>query len=197
MPNPNDPLAARRAARAQHAANVIGQHPGAPPVQMPQSAPALQPVPARSLRELEAQLSKVVRVETTDIETEEGDCKGKYCWRDETGHAFFWSPYPYRYEMHDVDTVAQADEIMFLCPLCFAKNGGAVGTHSVLVTFAGRNVPDDAGSRDSSGKPSRWTILSGATIDDLCLSPSILLTIDKCGWHGFVGMNGIPAGHAG
>jgi hypothetical protein len=168
----------------------------------PRQAPAQTAVKAFTLRELEARLEKVVSVPTTEIETEEGDCKGLYVWRDSTGEAYKWGPTPISYEFHDVGSIAEADLIMFLCPLCYAKNGGAKNTHSVMVSFAGRSYPDEAGSRDADGKPSRWSITSGTTLDDLTLSPSILLDAKQpadqgCHWHGFVGMAGIPPGHAG
>lgn len=152
------------------------------------------------LRQLEAQFEKVVPNTTTEVETD-GDLKGQYVWRDEKGEGFFWSPTPTRYEFHDVASLAEADMITFLCPLCFAKNGGAEGTHSVMVSFSGRNIPDEAGTRDASGKPSRWAA-SGTGLDDLVLTPSILLDAsrkpeDGCHWHGFVGSSGIPPGHAG
>lgn len=154
-----------------------------------------------SLRQLEAQLHKTVVLTTNEIETGEGDCKGHYVWRSEDGEKYFWSLTPQRYAMDDVDSVAEADGIMFLCPACFAKNGGAVGTHSVLVSFEGRNVPDGAGSRGDGGKPTRWAV-SSSSLDDLVLTPSILLgssqPVDQgCHWHGFVGSNGIAPGHAG
>lgn len=149
-----------------------------------------------SLRTLEAHLHKTVILTTAEIETDEGSCKGLYVWRGESGEKYFWSPTPERFAMHDVGNVAEADEIMFLCPACFAKNGGAVGTHSVLVSFADRSVPDGAGSRGADGKPTRWMV-SGSNLDNLVLTPSILLTGPGCGWHGFVGSSGIPAGHAG
>lgn len=157
---------------------------------------------AYPLRQLEASLEKVVPITTTEIETNEGDTKGMYVWRGDDGGKYFWSPTPVRYAFEDVNTVAEADHIMFLCPLCFEKNDGPKGTHSVFVTFAGRNVPDEAGSRDHEGKPSRWSVMSGKTIDDLVLTPSILLDASRpaesgCHWHGFVGSSGIPAGHAG
>lgn len=156
-----------------------------------------------SLRTLEACLQKVVSVTTEEIETgnDNPSLNGLYVFRDGDGEKIMWGPEPVRYEFHDVSTVADADQIQFLCPLCYAKNGGSVGTHSVFVTFAGRNVPDEAGSRDSDGKPSRWSA-SGSAIDDLVLTPSILLGAKQkpehgCHWHGFVGSNGIPPGHAG
>lgn len=157
---------------------------------------------AYPLRVLEAKLEKVVEVHTSEIETEEGSCKGLYVWRDSTGEAYKWGPTPISYEFHNVENLAEADLIMFLCPRCFERNGGKVGTHSVMVSFAGRSFSDEAGSRDSTGKPSRWTIVSGTGLDDLVLSPSILLDAGRqphegCHWHGFVGMSGIPPGHAG
>jgi hypothetical protein len=149
-----------------------------------------------SLRELEAQLNKVVTVTTIEVETDPSDPEvlGKYVHRDENGEKFFWSPTPERYQFHDVATLAEADGVDFLCPLC--KN------HHVMVTFRGRNVPDGAGSRGTDGKPTRWEA-SGSTIDDLVLTPSIALnqsappTSKVCRWHGFVGSSGIPPGHAG
>lgn len=153
-----------------------------------------------SLRELEAELTKTVTVTTAEIETEEDGCKGMYVFRESNGDKFMWSPTPLRYEFHPVMTVAEADGIDFLCPLCFEKNGGAVGTHHVMVTFADRNVPDEAGSRGKAG-PTRWTA-SGTGLDDLVLTPSILLNESQppeqgCHWHGFVGSSGIPPGRAG
>jgi hypothetical protein len=95
----------------------------------------------------------------------------------------------------EVDTLAEAHDIMFLCPLCFQKNGGAKGTHSVLVSFAGRDIPDGCGSVGTNG-PSRWTIVGGSSLDDLQLTPSILLGGPGCGWHGFIGSSGVPPGEA-
>ncbi len=156
----------------------------------------------RSLRELDAEFERIVIVETTEIETEEGKLKGMFVFRGDDGEKHMWSPRPYTYHFHKVETAAEADQIMFLCPACFDKNGGSVGTHHVLVSLAGRNFPDEAGSRDSTGKPSRWTVVSGNTLDDLVLVPSILLGAGQapdqgCHWHGYIGSSGIPPGHAG
>lgn len=152
------------------------------------------------LSQLEAELQKTLTFTTTDVEMQEGNYKGMYVWRDEKGDGYFWSPTPVRYGFHNIATVAEADSIMFLCPKCFEKNGGTVGTHRVMVTFAGRDVPDKAGSRGKEG-PTRWNV-SGAGLDDIVLTPSILLNESLppergCHWHGFVGSNGIPPGHAG
>lgn len=149
-----------------------------------------------SLRQLEAKLQKVITVTTTEIGPD-----GKYVFRDKNGEAWKWGPKPESYEFHNIETLIEADHVMFLCPLCFTKNGGPEGTHSVWVTFAGRNVPDEAGTRNSEGKPSRWNA-SGTSIDDLVLTPSIHLDAnlkaeEGCHWHGFVGSSGVPPGYAG
>lgn len=78
-----------------------------------------------------------------------------------------------------VDTFEQAQGVRFLCPACFVANGGPVGTHSILCWFRGRGVPDT----ETPG-PARWAA-SGTGLEDLTLSPSILLT-SGCRWHGFV-----------
>lgn len=41
-----------------------------------------------------------------------------------------------------VETLAEADGLLFLCPRCFVNNNGKVGTHSIICWFAGK-VPDD------------------------------------------------------
>lgn len=98
--------------------------------------------------------------------------------------------------MRYVETLSEADGIEFLCPLCFEKNGGAVGTHIVICWFVGK-VRDDV-----SPKPGRWTP-QGTGIDDLRFIPgdppravSVLLTAG-CNWHGFVGGYNVTPGHAG
>jgi hypothetical protein len=94
-----------------------------------------------------------------------------------------------------VETIAEAHGVRFLCPKCFAENGSAVGTHGVIVWFAGRGVPDDAepgaayAPGQSAGYPQgraaqRWTV-SGSTFNDLTTKPSIALR-GRCAWHGFV-----------
>jgi hypothetical protein len=87
-----------------------------------------------------------------------------------------------------VDTLAEAQGIWFLCPKCFAANGGAVGTHAIDVSFAGRGVADNQGSHGRDGQPTRWAV-SGTGFEDLTLSPSIDLAGRDgkgCCWHGFV-----------
>lgn len=99
-------------------------------------------------------------------------------------------------KMRRVDTLEAAQGLLFLCPLCYTNNNGPVRTHSVIISFAGRGVPDDQGSRNSEGKPSRWNVIGGTGINDLQLSPSIHLKGEGCGWHGHIGHSGVPAGHA-
>lgn len=83
--------------------------------------------------------------------------------------------------LHRVPTVAEAQYVQFLCPACYRKNNGPVGTHMVGVGFSDRGLLDHQGSRNSAGEPSRWAV-SGDRLDNLTLSPSIDC---KC-WHGFV-----------
>lgn len=84
----------------------------------------------------------------------------------------------------DVDTLAEADGVWFLCPKCCSENGGRVGTHAVICWFVGK-VSDDV-----DPKPGRWTP-TGTDLSDLTFVPSagrsnsVLLT-GGCGWHGFV-----------
>lgn len=81
-----------------------------------------------------------------------------------------------------VDALADADGVQFLCPICFDKNKGPIGTHSVLCWFVGR-VPDDM-----TPGPGRWNP-SGAGIDDLTFvgpgQTSVKLE-SGCLWHGHV-----------
>lgn len=78
----------------------------------------------------------------------------------------------------------QAQGIQFLCPACFQKNNGAVGTHWVAVTFAERGATDSQGSHGKDGSPTRWSV-SGDSYSNLSLTPSILLD-GGCNWHGWV-----------
>ncbi len=83
---------------------------------------------------------------------------------------------------HDMQTdvaFAEAHGVSFLCPGCFSRNGGPLGTHQVIVCFAGRDVP-------STFLPgiARWSF-SGSGIDDLTVTPSVLVG-GGCAWHGFV-----------
>lgn len=90
-----------------------------------------------------------------------------------------------------VETLAEADGVMFQCPLCAqsceaAEEGGrrfVRGAHYVLCWFVGK-VPDHA-----TPAPGRWNP-SGTSLDDLAFvgpgAASVLLTGPGCGWHGFI-----------
>ena len=82
-----------------------------------------------------------------------------------------------------VETLADAHGMHFLCPLCFAKNGGSRGTHMVSVGFAGR-AHEAPFCHDGQGKLVFWNV-SGAGFADLTLTPSIQC-LGGCNWHGFV-----------
>jgi hypothetical protein len=88
---------------------------------------------------------------------------------------------------HHKTSIAEAQGIIFLCPVCWVKNSGPVGTHSVICWSRSRGVPEDA-----VPGPGRW-LLVGTGYDDLTLDAdppntarSVLLTGPGCGWHGYV-----------
>ena len=95
-----------------------------------------------------------------------------------------WGGFPQQV-VRRVDNFADAQGIWFLCPVCFQKNEGAVGTHSCEVTFEGRGAKDDEGSHTLEGAPSRWAV-TGSTFEDLSTHPSIFLNGPGCGWHGYI-----------
>lgn len=83
-----------------------------------------------------------------------------------------------------VDQISEAHGIKFLCPLCFTKNGGAIGTHMVICWS--RRAPDDL-----EPLPGRWS-LHGTGLDDLHLESDPVGTarsvelLGGCAWHGFI-----------
>lgn len=85
-----------------------------------------------------------------------------------------------------VETMAEAQGIEFLCPQCFAANGGAVGTHRVVCWSRSRGVPEDA-----RPGPGRWK-LDGTSLADLTLNadpPATARSVQLnggCNWHGHV-----------
>ncbi len=90
------------------------------------------------------------------------------------------------YQCHD--RLAEAQGLMLLCPTCFIKNNGPVGTHRIICWFTGRGVPDNR-----TPGPGRWTPL-GTGFNDLDFmttrpSASVLLTGAGCGAH-FLLQNG-------
>lgn len=60
-----------------------------------------------------------------------------------------------------VDTLAEANGVMFLCPVCFAKNNGPIGTHMIICW--GPSVPQDI-----RPGPGRWE-MHGTGLEDLTL----------------------------
>lgn len=96
--------------------------------------------------------------------------------------------------LEHVSALGEAHGIRFICPKSFAVHGGKVGAHSVQIYFAGSPVPANIGV-NQKGDAVRWTA-SGTSLDDLSLSPSIQEQDSICGWHGFVGSSGVPAGSA-
>ena len=149
-----------------------------------------------TLRDLEGKLLRW-HSETSS----ERDERGLYVFRDEPGGEItMWSPGPTLDLFSPVETLPEAHGVRFLCPKSFAKNGGPVGTHIVYVWFAGSPVPGHIG-RNLKGEAVRW-VAGGTGLTDLTLSPSIQEQDDgappewRCGWHGFVGMQGVPSGHA-
>lgn len=85
--------------------------------------------------------------------------------------------------MHVVPTLAEAQGVMFLCPMCYARNGGAVGTHTIICWFADRGVPDS-----QTPGPGRWEP-AGTGIDDLTFVGPAAASVGLmggCQWHGFV-----------
>lgn len=77
-------------------------------------------------------------------------------------------------------SLEKADGVLFLCPKCFEKNGGSIGTHSVICWKP--HIPQDV-----APKPGRWTF-TGTGLNDLTITPSVNLDVVKggCKWHGFI-----------
>ncbi len=96
----------------------------------------------------------------------------------------FGDPYQHTAQIK-VATLAEAQGIQFLCPACFVKNKGPVGTHYVAVGFRDRGLLDNQSSHNKEGKPSRWAV-TGNDFTDISTQPSI-----DCGcWHGYL-TNGV------
>lgn len=85
------------------------------------------------------------------------------------------------HHFQDVESIDEADGIIFLCPVCFKANNGPVGTHAIICWRP--RVP-----QTTSPTPGRWEF-EGSGIDDLTLvagSSSILLNGPGCGAHFFI-----------
>lgn len=88
--------------------------------------------------------------------------------------------------MPKVDTLAEAQGVMFHCPKCWLANGGPIGTHRVICWSRSRGVEDFV-----HPAPGRWR-LDGTGLEDLTLNAekpggarSVQL-LGGCKWHGFV-----------
>ena len=81
--------------------------------------------------------------------------------------------------MAHVESVDKAEGLWFCCPKCYEVNGGTTDVHRVFVWFADRDVPEYE-------KPETRFSVSGTSLDDLTLNPSIILTDNPCRWQGFV-----------
>lgn len=66
-----------------------------------------------------------------------------------------------------INSFEESQGIIFLCPSCFTKNNGSIGTHSIICCFQDKGVPDDV-------LPGihRWPA-TGTNLEDLTLNPSV------------------------
>lgn len=82
-----------------------------------------------------------------------------------------------------VESLEEADGVLFLCPACFVTNNGPVGTHSVICWFNNRGV-----SPERDPKPGRWNA-TGTGLDDLTfVGPGAFSVrlVGGCNWHGYI-----------
>lgn len=100
------------------------------------------------------------------------DLRARFVRCDEPGH------------LHQVETLAEANGVMFLCPKCLTPGG--VGTHMMICWSKERGAPEEA-----TPAPGRWR-LDGNSLADLTLNaepPSTARSVQivgGCSWHGFV-----------
>jgi hypothetical protein len=82
-----------------------------------------------------------------------------------------------------VGSISEADGVLFLCPVCWQRNNGPIGTHGILC-WKPNAVPDDA-----QPGPGRWQMV-GHSCQDLTLvagSSSVHLTSEGgCKAHFYV-----------
>ena len=82
--------------------------------------------------------------------------------------------------------MAGAHGVKFLCPKCYATNGGPVGTHSVICWSRSAGTPEEM-----EPKPGRWK-MDGPGLSDLTLNaepPGTARSVQLlggCNWHGFI-----------
>lgn len=83
-----------------------------------------------------------------------------------------------------VDSIAEAQGVLFLCPACFTKNAGPVGTHSVLCWSRARGVPDGV-----NPGPGRWSLI-GTSFEDLTIGSEdgkgASVDLGAGEWHGHI-----------
>jgi len=80
-------------------------------------------------------------------------------------------------QLQEVETIEEAEVVTYLCPKCFLKNGGAVGTH-LFMTPNKKLQPGTLGGKIYW----EWT---GKGMDDLTTNPSIL-DVGGCGAHFYI-----------
>lgn len=86
---------------------------------------------------------------------------------------------PVSYET--VKELRKAHGVRYLCPVCFWKNGGPVGTHWCLHWFTKAKLPDDA-----TPGPGRWNV-QGHDIDDITFVAPGSFSVNMVGhWHGWI-----------
>lgn len=78
-----------------------------------------------------------------------------------------------------VETLSDADGVSFLCPGCWIKNSGPVGTDTVICWFKGK-VPEKL-----SPSPGRWNP-SGTGLDDLTFIGPGAYSVGHPHFHGYV-----------
>jgi hypothetical protein len=88
-----------------------------------------------------------------------------------------------------VDSIAEADILKFLCPACWTKNKGPIGTHAIM-------CPSPSVPKSTLPNMGRWNLV-GTGFQDLSLvagSSSILVKATEAEraagiaehWHGFI-----------
>lgn len=87
-----------------------------------------------------------------------------------------------------VESIDQAQGLMFLCPKCFLANGGPVRTHSVIVWSRSRGVPTRRRQGRGAGhSPALGFTISPSTAIRLATRARIDLSgTAGCQWHGFI-----------
>lgn len=92
-----------------------------------------------------------------------------------------------------LDSLLGAQGVLFQCPTCQAglkrgeENGKRFveGDHYILCWFVNPQLAERVPDSEFPG-PGRWTV-SGTSLDDLTLSPSVNATVGGgCAWHGWV-----------